>query len=334
MKPFPSISFIIPTRNASFFLSLCLQSIRSQDYPSEKIEILVVDGGSTDNTKEIAKKFGAIIISNKQVFQEPGKALGTKSASGELVFYIDADNILSTNLWLREMVLPYRRELNVTGLLPQTIPDPNAHPIDRYFGYLFTDPFTWFIYQNASNPMLYEHSYKPLKKTKEYILYSFPSQNLPLFGFAQGVGSIKSLGHGSGGYADDMLSGIHAIEKGQIVAYIPNAGVYHYHILNLQEYIRKYSWRVKNNLKQRYENVGLTLRLPYFSILRKFRMYLFIPYAFSIIFPFIDSIRLVLRHKNAILLLHTPLTFLMALIICKEYLFHFLHIKEKLGFYE
>ena len=51
----PLVSVIIPTYNSSRTLEKCLESIKNQTY--KNIEIIVVDNNSTDNTKEIAKKF-------------------------------------------------------------------------------------------------------------------------------------------------------------------------------------------------------------------------------------------------------------------------------------
>lgn len=333
LRSYPLVSFVIPTLNAEEFLPRCLTSIQSQTYPKNKIEILVVDGGSTDKTKKIAELFGARVLHNPNVFMEPAKTLGTQQAKGEIVFYVDADNILSRPDWLTLMMKPYMNEKNVACFLPQTIPDPTSHPIDRYFGYLFTDPFTWFIYAGSSNPKYYEKTYTPIKKTPSYLLYRFPKQNLPLFGFSQAVGAIKKFGHGTG-YSDDLLSGIHVIVTGGIVAYVPGAGVYHHHITSLKEFIRKYTWRVKNNLKHRYTGVGISERIKFFSQSRKLRIYLFVPYAFSLVLPSVDAIKLAYRNKSLDMLLHVPLCFIMAVIIVKETLLHFLNPQEKLGLYE
>ena len=55
-KKLPSISVLIPTLNAAKVLGKCLRSIATQDYPKEKLEIIVADGGSTDETLDIVKK--------------------------------------------------------------------------------------------------------------------------------------------------------------------------------------------------------------------------------------------------------------------------------------
>lgn len=48
-----TISIIIPTLNSAKTLKDCLASIAMQDYPKDKIEIIIADGGSTDGTLEI-----------------------------------------------------------------------------------------------------------------------------------------------------------------------------------------------------------------------------------------------------------------------------------------
>ena len=60
----PRVCFIIPTLNAAAMLPACLRSIRNQDYPAEQIKIIVADGGSTDNSAEIAKAHGAQVLNN------------------------------------------------------------------------------------------------------------------------------------------------------------------------------------------------------------------------------------------------------------------------------
>lgn len=55
----PTISIVITTRNEEKNIENCLQSIRAQSYPNDKIEIIVVDNNSTDKTKEIVRSFSS-----------------------------------------------------------------------------------------------------------------------------------------------------------------------------------------------------------------------------------------------------------------------------------
>ena len=93
------VSFIIPTLNASSVLENCLKSIKIQSFSS--FEIIIIDGGSTDNTLNIAKKYQAKIFKNILKTAEAGKAIGVKKATGQYIALIDSDNILPTKNWLK-----------------------------------------------------------------------------------------------------------------------------------------------------------------------------------------------------------------------------------------
>jgi len=104
---YPTISIIIPTLNAAKTLNECLKRVREQDYPKNKLEIIIADGGSTDKTIAIAKKYGAKIVANKLRTGEAGKAIGLKNAKNEIIALIDSDNYLPSNDWLKRMVEPF-----------------------------------------------------------------------------------------------------------------------------------------------------------------------------------------------------------------------------------
>lgn len=114
----PSISVIVPTLNSGKFLNLCLDSIDEQDYPKELIEILIIDGGSNDNTVEIAKNYTDKIFCNTLRTGEAGKAIGVKNAKNELIALIDSDNILPNKNWINEMIKPFSEDNNIIGSEP------------------------------------------------------------------------------------------------------------------------------------------------------------------------------------------------------------------------
>jgi glycosyltransferase involved in cell wall biosynthesis len=104
----PSITAVIPTLNAEKYLEECLASLLAQDYPREQLEILIVDGGSTDRTLEIAEAHGVdAVLPNPLKTGESGKAVGVRAARGELVLMIDSDNVLVGADWLRRMIEPF-----------------------------------------------------------------------------------------------------------------------------------------------------------------------------------------------------------------------------------
>lgn len=91
----PLVSVIIPTYNSAKFLELCLESIRRQTW--KKVEIVVVDDGSTDGTLEIAEKYECIIVSNPKKGRTEAKNEGIRHSAGEYFFFIDSDMELSYN---------------------------------------------------------------------------------------------------------------------------------------------------------------------------------------------------------------------------------------------
>jgi len=97
MIGFPKVSVIITTKNEEKNILNCIQSIESQSYPADNVELIVVDNNSSDKTKEIAKRFTDKVY-NFGPERAAQRNLGIKESSGEYILYLDADMILSKNL--------------------------------------------------------------------------------------------------------------------------------------------------------------------------------------------------------------------------------------------
>jgi glycosyltransferase involved in cell wall biosynthesis len=89
---FPLVSIIIPTLNSGKTLNKCLQSIVNQSY--SRIEIIVVDSGSIDNTTIIAKKYGAKVINCKERGITRQRNIGVFNSSGNWLLQIDSDEVI------------------------------------------------------------------------------------------------------------------------------------------------------------------------------------------------------------------------------------------------
>jgi glycosyltransferase involved in cell wall biosynthesis len=140
----PLVSFIIPTLNCEKVLSLCLDSIVSQDYPPNSIQIIIIDGGSTDSTIKIAKKHKCQILSNPLKTAEAGKAVGVKKATGKYMALIDSDNILPDQNWLKKMLFPLEKNSIIVGSEPwQYTYRQSGGFVERYSALTgVNDPFT------------------------------------------------------------------------------------------------------------------------------------------------------------------------------------------------
>jgi glycosyltransferase involved in cell wall biosynthesis len=91
----PLVSVIIPTRNSARTLGRCLESVRNQDY--ERVEVIVVDCYSSDGTADIAKDYDSIFLL-KGPERSSQKNYGAKHAGGELLYFVDSDFILESNV--------------------------------------------------------------------------------------------------------------------------------------------------------------------------------------------------------------------------------------------
>jgi len=107
-KKLPTISIVTATFNSGKMLGRCLRAVREQDYPQNKIEIILGDGGSTDNTLEIAKRYKAKVINipPKKQHAEYNRGVAFNQARGELAMILDHDNFLPYKTWLKDMVKP------------------------------------------------------------------------------------------------------------------------------------------------------------------------------------------------------------------------------------
>jgi len=93
----PSVSIIIPCRNEEKYIEKCLDSLIAQDFPKEKMEVLVIDGMSEDRTREIISNLKSQIsnppirlIDNLKKFTNFALNLGIKEAKGEILMLIGA----------------------------------------------------------------------------------------------------------------------------------------------------------------------------------------------------------------------------------------------------
>jgi glycosyltransferase involved in cell wall biosynthesis len=93
----PQVSIIIPTYNRAHFLPDAIESVFAQTY--RNWELIVVDDGSTDNTKEVVEKYGSRVRYFYQENKGPGAArnLGIRQARGEYIAFLDSDD-----MWMPE----------------------------------------------------------------------------------------------------------------------------------------------------------------------------------------------------------------------------------------
>ncbi len=137
MESPPSIAIVIPAKNEAQYLERCLQSLRKLDYPKDRLEIIVVDNFSDDETVEIAEGFSEV-----RTFTHAGnigalRNFGAQQSNSELIAFIDADCLAPPN-WL-EVALEYIRGGSDVVSAHITIEDEGCPWIEK----------CWIEYQNA-----------------------------------------------------------------------------------------------------------------------------------------------------------------------------------------
>lgn len=120
------LSIIIPTLNEERYLPLLLKEIKKQDF--KDFEIIVADSDSTDKTVKIAEQFGCQIV--KGGLPAKGRNEGAKVAKGDLLLFLDADNVFLPKNFLKTLLEKFeRRNLGVASFPVY----PNGERIDKFF---------------------------------------------------------------------------------------------------------------------------------------------------------------------------------------------------------
>lgn len=87
------ISVIIPVYNSEKYLDRCLSSILNQSY--KDIEVIVVNDGSTDSSKEICQKYDVKVIDSEHRGLSAARNIGIEHANGEWLMFLDSDDWVS-----------------------------------------------------------------------------------------------------------------------------------------------------------------------------------------------------------------------------------------------
>jgi glycosyltransferase involved in cell wall biosynthesis len=140
------ISVIIPALNEEKLLERMLRQFSREVVEAYGLQVIVSDGGSTDRTLEIARRYAHVVVENTEKIKQTislGRNAGAQHADGEVLVFLNADTLIQ-DVQAFFTVLP--AELMKTGVVASTCsvrvyPD-EERPLDRrYHGF-----YNWFFY--------------------------------------------------------------------------------------------------------------------------------------------------------------------------------------------
>jgi len=96
----PFISILIPIRNESAYIKNCLKAVLTQDYPHDRVEILISDGMSTDETRSILRRIQSVhpqikLFDNPQYIVPTGLNILIPKAIGEILIRVDGHCVIA-----------------------------------------------------------------------------------------------------------------------------------------------------------------------------------------------------------------------------------------------
>ncbi len=303
----PLISVIMPAYNAERTIELALRSIRMQTI-SDQIEILVIDGGSTDSTREIARRYGAVILENPHRLPEPAKLIGIQQARGQYIIEQDTDEELLSpdQLEKRLALLQDYPEVHLV-VADEQAPGKLGGLATRYVC-VCGDPFTQFIYARKNGVLDTFRRNISAQQDGRCLLKFAPGDLTPI---GDGGTSLFDLHWVKQQFPQDwntisfvcsMAQQIQA--KAGCCGCIRGDNILHHTRATFRGYLAKLRFRVINNLFHKEES-GFSARAAQQPRSRySTRKYLFVLYAVTVVGPLADSIRLALHHKDAAMLLH------------------------------
>lgn len=136
----PVISVIVPALNEESVIGRCLASLNQQNLPLARFEVIVVDNGSTDRTREIARSFdgslSVTVLDRSRVRISALRNFGAATARGEFLAFLDADCVAPPH-WLQQAVdLLHADDFRIIGA-QYRIPPDSSWVAEAWYGDLW-----------------------------------------------------------------------------------------------------------------------------------------------------------------------------------------------------
>lgn len=238
------VSIITPVYNEEHNLENYFSSLRSQNFDLSLVEILMSDGGSTDQTLRIVEGYAPklnirVFDNSKDKVPDTGKMIALREAKGEYVFTVDADITFNKSDVISAVVEVLDQNKEIDGVIMTYFYNRSDNYVNRF---LSADDLQRDSLMSILTPSL--DRYRKIFENEDYYFISFgrTERTIPLFGqtSAYRLESMKKSGIlNLPLYLDNDIP-VYLIEKGYTeYAVMKKVGFYHNHASNLKDLARK-----------------------------------------------------------------------------------------------
>ncbi len=302
----PLISIVIPTYNSAKTLDRELQSIRQQDVDQSRLEILVVDGGSSDDTIQVAKRYQATVLPNPRRLPLPAICKGLNAAKGRYCALMGADEAFINPNQLSRRIRVFEKYPELKCMLADRLLTPKGMGFSCSYVNIFGDPFTRFV-ARIKGTMVENLKQDLYLKDADTYLFRFGPYGASLNGDAGTT--LFDMDYVRSEFADEMKTEgfaamifFEVVRKSQYTAVIKGDNIMHYSAASFKVYLKKLVYRIINNIFDIEQSGYAQMALENKKLSR--RKYLYPFYCLSIVLPIIDAITSSIKFKDARLLAH------------------------------
>jgi glycosyltransferase involved in cell wall biosynthesis len=341
----PLVSVVIATYNSTAVLPTVLNALKRQTYPASSLEILAVDGGSTDETRSIAQRYGCRVLDNPKTDPVNAKYIGFMEARGKYLVYLDHDEELVNPEAIASIVDTFRRRPHVRTVDSSGYMNPPGFSVYNEYINEFGDPFTFFMYRQSRGAGFHlrsiERRARKLAEDDAACVFAAGESNRALF-IENLAGAIATdleyvRAHVPIERPQDLCHLFYLLnERGAEFAVAKENPLRHYSGDTLRKLMAKIRWRVKNNVHHvgAVGAAGFHGRQSLQLASLRYKKLLFLPYAFSLVAPLADAICLAVTRRKPVYLAHVFLVLYTASLIVYHLALRALGIKPGMKSYD
>ena len=208
-------SVVVPVHNAAKMIGECLEALHHQSLPGHEYEVIVVDDGSSDSTRERVAEYGAKLLTQDHQGPAVARNLGAAQAQGEIVLFTDADCVPASD-WIETMLTPFSDEqiVGVKGVY-------RTHQKELVARFVQLE---------------YEDKYDLMRKERYIDFIDTYSAAYRKEVFNDNGGFDPAFPRASG---EDVEFSYRLAERGHKMVFVPQAIVYHHHVDSLWAYLKR-----------------------------------------------------------------------------------------------